>query len=123
MARWDMTTAGRVWKREYDRQRRAAKRVARVCYWCSAPAADGVTLCESHRANHAEQSDARAFLRREAGLCITCGVPSAKAFCPPCSKRNGVRWQARREAKRCPICGYAFEDKTKRCPKCAEELR
>jgi hypothetical protein len=126
MSAWNNTAVGRQWNKRWLRNRRKACRKERICVECvGRDAMPGIQRCERCAEQHRDREDARAFARYEAGLCRRCGVNPRgdKSNCAPCRERHAARMRGRNAAKRCPICGYAFDDKTKRCPKCAEELK
>ena len=74
---WEKRTA-------YLKQRNDKVVVQKLCRVCSAPALEGVRLCETCRSNLNQLRADRKLLRQQLGLCITCGKESSGNKCVNC---------------------------------------
>lgn len=67
----------------------------------------------------AEREKAKRKIRKESGLCLTCGWPAERSYCRDCLDKKRAKAKERRIAGLCRGCGGSTNGKS-RCDKCVK---
>lgn len=115
-------------KKESERRRQvvAMRKLVGLCRLCNRPAVSGRRVCKRHAGASGESTERKTKMykaRREAGLCVDCGVDAEGGVrCAKCLERMREykqkcrdRW---RSEGRCSCCSLPAEDHAAQCRKC-----
>lgn len=80
----------------YSRDWRATRKNSGICRYCPAKSRPGCEACDDCAKSKTEKVKSKYYRNREAGLCVTCGIPAKDARCPGCKDKTNTRSRERR---------------------------